>query len=149
MSDPFDLQRFIDAQAPVFDQALAELRAGSKRSHWIWFFFPQIAGLGHSAMAQRYAVSGRDEAIAYLQHPVLGSRLETCCEAMFSHPDRSARQILGSPDDLKLRSSMTLFHAVAPERKVFQAVLDAFYGGKPDEATLSRLRKENDTPVGR
>lgn len=140
MNDPHNLQRFVDAQQPVYDQALSELRAGNKRSHWMWFVFPQIAGLGHSAMAHRYAISDRDEARAYLAHPLLGPRLNDCAQALLAHPDRSARAILGSPDDLKLRSSMTLFAAVAPEQPVFQAVLDRFYAGQADEATLSRLR---------
>ncbi len=107
----------------------------------MWFVFPQIAGLGHSAMAQRYAIAGREEARAYLQHPLLGPRLEECAQALLQHTDRTPRQILGSPDDLKLRSSMTLFAAVAPERTVFQQVLDAFYGGA-DRETLIRLQAE-------
>ena len=141
MSDPYDLQRFVEAQQPVYDQALTELRAGSKRSHWMWFVFPQIAGLGHSSMAQRYAIRDSDEASAYLAHPLLGQRLEECAQALLQHSERPVRQILGSPDDLKLRSSMTLFAAVAPERQVFQAVLDAFFAGQADPATLARLHE--------
>ncbi|MEL7558842.1 DUF1810 domain-containing protein [Stutzerimonas chloritidismutans] len=139
MSDPHDLQRFVDAQQSVYDRALAELKAGHKQSHWMWFIFPQIAGLGHSDMARRYAIKDVDEAAAYAQHPLLGSRLEACAQALLAHAERPARQILGSPDDMKLRSSMTLFAAVAPEQTIFQAVLDAFFAAKPDPATLSRL----------
>src|SRR5690606_36748191 len=109
MPEPYDLQRFVDAQQSIYPQALAELRAGYKQSHWMWFVFPQIAGLGHSSMAQRYAIADLHEAQAYLQHPLLGPRLEECAQALLQHPDRTARQILGSPDDMKLRSSMTLF----------------------------------------
>src|SRR5690606_539430 len=109
-----DLQRFVDAQHPLYARALAELQAGYKQSHWMWFVFPQIAGLGHSAMAQRYAIADRDEALAYLRHTLLGPRLDECARALLPHRERTARQILGSPDDLKLRSSMTLFAAVAP-----------------------------------
>ena len=140
MGDPHDLQRFVDAQTPVYERALEELRAGHKQSHWMWFVFPQIAGLGHSAMAQRYAISGVDEARAYLEHPLLGPRLHACAQAMLLHRDRSVRQILGSPDDLKLRSSMTLFAAVAPEQPLFQQVLDTFFEGEADPQTLSRLQ---------
>jgi len=140
MGDPHDLQRFVEAQTPVYERALEELRAGHKQSHWMWFVFPQIAGLGHSAMAQRYAISGVDEARAYLEHPLLGPRLHACAQAMLLHRDRSVRQILGSPDDLKLRSSMTLFAAVAPEQPLFQQVLDTFFEGEADPKTLSRLQ---------
>jgi len=142
MPDSHDLQHFVDAQYPLYARALAELRAGHKQSHWMWFVFPQIAGLGRSAMAQRYAIAGREEARAYLQHPLLGPRLEECAQALLQHTDRTPRQILGSPDDLKLRSSMTLFAVVAPERTVFQQVLDAFYGGEADRETLIRLQAE-------
>lgn len=141
MSDPHDLQRFVDAQRSVYERALAELQAGRKQSHWMWFIFPQIAGLGHSDMARRYAISDTDEAAAYLQHPLLGPRLEACAEALLDHAERPVRQILGSPDDMKLRSSMTLFASVAPERPQFQAVLNTFYAAEPDPETLSRLRR--------
>lgn len=140
MPDSHDLKRFVDAQQPIYDRALAELRAGHKQSHWMWFVFPQIAGLGRSAMAQRYAIADLDEAKAYLQHPLLGPRLEQCAQALLQHSDRTALQMLGSPDDLKLHSSMTLFAAAAPERAIFQRVLDAFYGGEADRQTLTRLR---------
>jgi uncharacterized protein (DUF1810 family) len=138
MDDPHDLQRFVDAQAGVFDHALAELSAGAKRSHWMWFVFPQIAGLGFSAMAQRYAIASRREAQAYLAHPLLGPRLIACTRAVCQVADRSAHQIFGSPDDLKFRSSMTLFATVAPER-IFAEALRKYFDGQPDEATLKAL----------
>jgi uncharacterized protein (DUF1810 family) len=137
--DPFDLQRFVDAQAPVIEDAIAELRAGRKRSHWMWFVFPQLAGLGSSAMAQRYAIGGREEARAYLAHPVLGARLVRCAEAILSVHGASAREILGSPDDLKLQSSMTLFSALPAAPAVFARVLERFYGGERCPATRARL----------
>ena len=137
--DPHNLQRFVDAQRSTYDQALAELLAGHKQSHWMWFIFPQIAGLGRSAMAQRYAIASRDEAAAYLKHPVLGPRLEECAAALLQHKGRSARQILGSPDDMKLRSSMTLFSVVAPDTTLYRQVIDHFYGGQIDPVTLARL----------
>jgi uncharacterized protein (DUF1810 family) len=130
-----DLDRFVRAQAGVYDAALAELRAGSKRTHWMWFVFPQIAGLGSSATAQRYAITSLDEARAYLAHPVLGPRLAEAAEAVLAVEGRTAAQILGYPDVLKLRSSMTLFAAAADDPSVYQAVLDRYYDG-PDEATL-------------
>ena len=138
MDDPHDLQRFVDAQAGVYDQALAELSAGAKRSHWMWFIFPQIAGLGFSAMARRYAIASRLEAQAYLNHAVLGPRLIACTRAVCRVEGRSAHQIFGSPDDLKFRSSMTLFAAVA-EDGIFVEALRKYYGGQPDEATLQAL----------
>ena len=127
MNDPFDLARFVEAQQRDYQQALDELRAGAKRSHWIWYVFPQLRGLGRSEMAEHYGISGLDEARAYLAHPLLGPRLEDCARALLSHRGRSARQIMGSPDDLKLRSSMTLFQAVAPQQPLFAEVLQAFY----------------------
>ncbi|SRR5690606_28725829 len=138
MHDPFDLERFVQAQAGTFDAALEELRAGAKRSHWMWFVFPQLQGLGASGMARRYAISGLEEARAYLAHPLLGPRLVASVEALLSHDGLSARDIFGTPDDLKLRSSMTLFHAASDDAR-FQAVLDRYYGGRPDEATLRLL----------
>jgi len=140
MPDSNDLDRFVDAQHPIYRHALAELRAGYKQSHWMWFVFPQIAGLGHSTMAQHYAIADIEQAKAYLRHPLLGPRLKECAQALLQHRDRTARQMLGSPDDLKLRSSMTLFAAAAPECKVFQQVLDVFYAGEADQQTLKRLR---------
>jgi len=136
-----DLQRFVSAQETTYDRALAELRAGQKRSHWMWFVFPQIAGLGSSPTAQRYAIRDRAEARAYLDHPLLGPRLVECAEALLAVEGRSAQQILGYPDDLKLRSSMTLFAeaADAGPAAVFRQVLDRYYDGEPDPATLERL----------
>ena len=134
-----DLGRFVGAQQDVYDQALAELRAGSKRSHWMWFVFPQIAGLGRTATAQRYAIADLAEARAYLAHPVLGPRLTESARALLEVRDRTATQILGTPDDLKLRSSMTLFAHAADDPAVFRAVLDRYYGGEDDPLTLQRL----------
>lgn len=135
----FDLDRFVDAQEGAYANALAELRAGSKRSHWIWFVFPQLRGLGRSATAQRFAVESLDEARAYLAHPVLGPRLRECAEVLATHAGRSATEILGYPDDLKVRSSMTLFARAADDAGPFRAVLDAFYGGDEDQATVDLL----------
>jgi uncharacterized protein (DUF1810 family) len=139
MNDPFDLARFVEAQQRDYQQALDELRTGAKRSHWIWYVFPQLRGLGRSEMAEHYGISGLDEARAYLAHPLLGPRLEDCVRALLLHRARSARQIMGSPDDLKLRSSMTLFQAAAPQQALFAEVLQAFYDGEQDAATLQRL----------
>jgi uncharacterized protein (DUF1810 family) len=139
MNDPFNLQRFVDAQAPVYAQVLAELRAGSKRSHWMWFVFPQIAGLGRSETARYFAIGSRDEAAAYLAHPILGTRLRECCRLTMSIEGRSAREIFGSPDDMKFRSSLTLFAKVAPQEAVFAAALQKFFNGEADELTLARL----------
>jgi uncharacterized protein (DUF1810 family) len=141
MSDPFDLQRFVDAQdaGGTYDTALAELRAGHKRSHWMWFVFPQVAGLGRSAMAQRYAISGAAAARAYLAHPVLGPRLVTCARALAALDTGDAGAVLGGIDAQKLQSSMTLFAAVAPDEPVFAEVLDQFFAGTPDPGTTSRL----------
>jgi uncharacterized protein (DUF1810 family) len=136
-----ELERFVQAQDSTYDRALAELRAGQKRSHWMWFVFPQIAGLGSSPTAQRYAIRDLTEARDYLAHPVLGPRLTECAEALLAVEGRSAGQILGYPDDLKLRSSMTLFAEAAGEGPagVFQRVLDRYYDGEPDPATLQRI----------
>lgn len=139
MNDPYSLQRFVEAQQPVYPQALAELQAGRKRSHWMWFVFPQLQGLGHSEMARRYAISGAKEAHAYLAHPLLGPRLQDCTRTLLQHSDRLARDILGAPDDLKFRSSMTLFAAVADEPELFEQALAAFFDGKADRLTLERL----------
>jgi uncharacterized protein (DUF1810 family) len=139
MPDPFDLQRFVDAQAPVWTRVRAELSAGAKASHWMWFIFPQIEGLGFSAMAQRYAISGLDEARAYLAHPVLGARLREAVGLLLAVEGRAARQIMGQPDDVKLRSCLTLFAHVAPEEAVFGDALARYFGGEKDPATLTRL----------
>ena len=133
------LRRFVEAQASVYAQVLAELRAGEKRSHWMWFIFPQIAGLGSSGTARRFAISGRAEAIAYLAHPVLGTRLRECTALVNAIEARTLQQIFGYPDDLKFRSAMTLFGAVAPDEPVFAQALEKYCGGDPDPATLSRL----------
>jgi uncharacterized protein (DUF1810 family) len=142
MTDSFELHRFVDAQAPVYAQVMSELRSGRKRSHWIWFIFPQIAGLGHSAMARRYGIASRGEALAYLEHSVLGSRLLECTQTVCGIQNRSIGEILGSPDDLKFGSSMTLFHAVS-NYPVFGNALDKFYSGARDQATLDTLRKQS------
>jgi len=134
------LARFLEAQRPVYRQAFAELRAGAKRSHWMWFVFPQIAGLGRSPTAQLYAIADRTEAAAYCRHPVLGARLRECAEAMLGWAGkRSAERILGPVDALKFRSSMTLFEACAPDPAPFARALEAFHGGERDPLTLERL----------
>jgi len=138
-ADPHDLQRFVDAQAPLFDRALAELRAGSKATHWMWFVFPQLKALGRSGTALRYGIADLREAQAYWQHPLLGPRLRTCAEAMLGVDGKSALQILGSPDDLKFRSSMTLFSRAAPDEPVFRQAIDKYFGGRADERTLELL----------
>jgi len=137
--DPYNLQRFIAAQAEDYQCALRELQRGRKESHWIWYIFPQVAGLGHSLKAQEYAIQSRDEAGAYLTHAVLGARLQQCCEALLKHKGRRIQDIMGFPDDLKLRSSMTLFAMLSMQNSVFHKVLDAFYSGLMDEKTLAYL----------
>lgn len=137
MDDPHRLQRFVDAQAPVIAAVRDELRAGRKRSHWMWFVFPQLRGLGSSSMAQVFGIASLAEARAYLSHPVLGPRLRECCALVLQVPDRSALDILGSPDDLKFRSCLTLFGLADPGEPVFRACLDRFYGGEPDPRTLA------------
>lgn len=139
-ADPFDLARFVDAQRPVHETALAEIRAGRKRSHWMWFVFPQIEGLGMSATSRRYAIHNLDEARAYLAHPVLGPRLIECAEALLALRDASASEIFGRPDDLKLRSSATLFAEAARPESVFEQVLERYFGGQPDPLTIERIR---------
>jgi uncharacterized protein (DUF1810 family) len=141
MDDPLDLGRFVRAQdeGGTYERAVAELRNGRKRTHWMWFVFPQLAGLGQSAMAQRYAISGLDEAGAYLAHPVLGPRLSTAAGALLGLPGGDPVAVLGGIDAQKLRSSMTLFARAAAEQGVFRAVLDKYFGGGEDEATLARL----------
>jgi uncharacterized protein (DUF1810 family) len=141
MDDPYDLQRFVAAQdaGAKYEQATAELRRGRKTSHWMWFVFPQIAGLGHSPVARMYAISGLAEAQAYLAHPVLGPRLAECAAIVGGLSGRTAEQIFGGIDALKLRSSMTLFLRAAPDQPVFRQVLDQYFGGKPDPATDQRI----------
>ncbi len=136
---PVDLKRFVDAQSPVFDQVCSELRAGQKRSHWMWFIFPQISGLGSSRMTQTFAISTVEEAAAYLGHPVLGPRLRLCAELVNAIEGRSVEQIFGYPDHLKFHSSMTLFATSAPEGSIFHAALQKFFGNRPDQPTLDRI----------
>lgn len=139
-SDRFNLRRFVDAQAGVYEQACAELRAGRKRSHWMWFVFPQIRGLGSSEMAVRYAISGREEARAYLEHAVLGVRLRECAGIVVGVEGRTVEEIFGYPDDLKFHSSMTLFAEVeGPAESVFHEALKKYFGRKADQATLERI----------
>jgi uncharacterized protein (DUF1810 family) len=134
----FDLERFVVAQERFYPAVTAELRDGRKRTHWIWFIFPQVEGLGHSAMSQRYAIGSREEAAAYLAHPVLGTRLIECTGLVLRHQNKTASIIFGSPDDLKFRSSMTLFSALGTD-DIFRDALEQFHQGKPDGATLDIL----------
>jgi uncharacterized protein (DUF1810 family) len=140
MTDPFDLQRFLDAQSSVYPLVLDELRRGRKQSHWMWFVFPQLAGLGHSAMAQRFAIASRAEAVAYLGHGVLGSRLRECTALVNGIAGRTIFEILGSPDNLKFHSSMTLFGAVSSDPK-FAVAITKLYGEKRDQKTLDLLSR--------
>jgi uncharacterized protein (DUF1810 family) len=137
--DPFDLRRFVDAQAAVYDTVLDELRAGRKRSHWMWFVFPQLRGLGRSPTAVRFSISSLDEARAYLAHEVLGPRLRECTRLVAAIDGRTAVEVFGWPDDMKLRSSMTLFAHAADDNADFVDVLAKYYGGQEDAATLTRL----------
>ncbi|MBV9515053.1 MAG: DUF1810 domain-containing protein [Mycobacteriaceae bacterium] len=137
----FDLQRFVDAQAPVYNTVVAELRAGSKRSHWIWFIFPQLAGLGRSPTAARFAISSLAEARAYLDHDVLGPRLRECTRLVNAIEGRTVDEIFGWPDDLKVRSSMTLFARATDDNAEFVGLLDKFYGGEHDPATVDLLSR--------
>jgi uncharacterized protein (DUF1810 family) len=137
--DPYNLQRFVQAQNPVFQQVLRELRSGVKTGHWMWFIFPQIQGLGRSPISIEFAISSRDEALAYLHHPLLGPRLKECTRLVLLVEDRSVEEIFGSPDDLKFRSSMTLFAQVSPDDDIFLRALQKYFGGAPDQLTLDRL----------
>jgi uncharacterized protein (DUF1810 family) len=137
--DPHQLSRFVDAQEGVYERALSEIRGGLKRSHWMWFIFPQYDGLGSSDISKRYAIKSLAEAGAYLAHPVLGPRLLECAEAVHAVEDRSATEIFGSPDDMKLRSCATLFAQVSPRGSVFERMLDKYFDGKADERTLELL----------
>lgn len=139
---PYDLMRFVNAQKDTYEQALKELQTGKKTSHWMWFIFPQIRGLGFSTMSKRYAIAGAAEAKAYFDHPLLGSRLITCAQAMLLHSRRSATEILGSPDAMKLQSSMTLFANVAQSEPVFTELLQQFFAGQRDVKTLQLLAAE-------
>src|SRR5262249_17981338 len=137
--DPYNLQRFVDAQARVYENVRAELRQGRKRSHWMWFIFPQIAGLGHSAISVRYAISSLAEAEAYLKHPVLGSRLRECTRLVVLVEGRSAYEILGSPDDMKFHSCVTLFANAAPDDPLFRDALEKYFDGAEDPLTIQKL----------
>jgi uncharacterized protein (DUF1810 family) len=139
MTDPYNLQRFVDAQNPVYERVCSELREGRKKSHWMWFVFPQIEGLGSSQLAREFAISSLAEAAAYLAHPILGPRLAECTQLVNLFEGRSVEQIFGYPDDLKFRSSMTLFARAAPDNQVFAAALQKYFKGEPDPATLLRL----------
>jgi len=138
-TDPFNLERFVHAQDRVYQRVLSELRAGQKMSHWMWFIFPQVRGLGRSPISMEYAISSRDEARAYLQHPLLGPRLKECTQLLLQVEDRSALEIFGEPDDVKFRSSMTLFTNVSSEDDIFERALKKYFGGVPDRLTLARL----------
>jgi len=139
-ADPFELQRFVDAQDRVWDDVLAELRTARKRTHWMWFVFPQLAALGRSSMARHYGLSGLDDARAYWKHPVLGPRLRTCCEALLHNGATDPHAVFGSPDDLKLRSCLTLFAAAEPGEPLFPQVLDRYYRGVRDDRTLALVQ---------
>jgi len=140
MSDQFDLQRFVDAQQAMFERVREELRAGNKRTHWMWFIFPQIKGLGHSALARRFAISSLAEARAYLEHPILGDRLRACSRLVADVDGRTIEEIFGCPDDMKFRSSMTLFAQATADNQVFNDCLQKYYSGEPDPMTLLQLQ---------
>ncbi|MCG6576995.1 DUF1810 domain-containing protein [Pseudomonas sp. AF32] len=142
MHDTFNLSRFVEAQAPVLSRVMTELREGRKTTHWMWFIFPQLQGLGRSEMASRFALSGIAEARAYLQHDLLGPRLEACVKTVLQHRDRSAMQIFGSPDELKLRSCLTLFMNAGPGSLLYEQALEQFYSGEPDRKTLLLLGRQ-------
>jgi uncharacterized protein (DUF1810 family) len=139
MNDPFHLQRFVDAQNRLYERACTELRNGQKASHWMWFIFPQLRGLGHSQMAAKFAIASRKEAEAYLEHPILGPRLAECTRLVNLIDGREISEIFGYPDDLKFRSSMTLFASVAPENQIFAEALKKYFGGELDRRTIERL----------
>jgi len=139
MANPFNLQRFVDAQAPVYERVRQELKVGRKQSHWMWFIFPQIAGLGRSPMSIRFAIASLDEAKAYLAHPVLGARLRECAQLTLDVEAKTARDIFGGIDEMKFRSSMTLFARAAPDEDLFQRCIDKYFAGASDPATLAKL----------
>ena len=139
MTDPYQLQRFVDAQNPLFEQVCAELRQGRKRTHWMWFIFPQIKGLGSSPTAIEFAISSLQEAEAYVRHPILGPRLRECSRLVTLVEGRSINQIFGYPDDLKFHSSMTLFARTTGENQIFKDALKKYFAGEPDRLTLERL----------
>ena len=138
----YDLTRFLKAQEDSYQTALLEMKAGRKKSHWMWYIFPQIHGLGRSSMAQRYAIRDLAEAKEYIEHPVLGPRLVEISEALLEHEGLDARMIMGQPDDLKLRSCMTLFQLAAPEEPVVGKVLEKYFGGRPDERTIAIIKEQ-------
>ena len=138
-NDPYDLERFVNAQNPVYEQVYAELRNGQKEGHWIWFIFPQLRGLGHSQMATAFGIASRQEAEAYLKHPVLGRRLRECTRLVNLAEGRSISQMFGHPDDLKFKSSMSLFASVSPDDEIFKDALQKYFGGELDRLTLERI----------
>ena len=140
MNDPFNLKRFVEAQDGVYEQALAELKQGRKESHWMWFIFPQIEGLGRSSTARFYAIKSANEAEAYLEHPLLGQRLIECSNVLLRHKGKSASDIFGFPDDLKLKSCMTLFASISESDSAFSRVLGQYFAGQVDQHTLARLK---------
>lgn len=144
--DPHDLNRFVQAQKSVYAQALTEIRSGRKQSHWIWYIFPQFRGLGYSSTSKYYAIQSLAEAEAYLSHPLLGTRLRECAEAALHVEGRSAYEIFGSPDDMKLKSCATLFAYISPDASVFHRLLDKYYAGTPDEKTLHLLPRAPEVP---
>ena len=146
MDDRFQLQRFVDAQRPVYAAVVGELRAGRKRSHWMWFIFPQISGLGHSVTSRTFAVSSLAEAAAYLAHPTLGPRLRECAALVAGTDGRSIAEIFGHPDDLKFHSSMTLFARAAPREPIFATCLEKYFGSQPDPETLACLSRIVENP---
>ncbi|MDQ6759825.1 MAG: DUF1810 domain-containing protein [Acidobacteriota bacterium] len=139
MHDPYNLERFVIAQNPVIDDVLSELRAGRKQGHWMWFVFPQLKGLGHSSTAMKFGISSREEAAAYLQHPLLGPRLRDCTRLVNLAEGRSVEQIFGYPDDLKFRSCMTLFAEITSSDEVFKSALDKYFEGQSDPRTVARM----------
>ena len=143
MTDAYNLHRFLDAQAPTYDTVLSELRPGRKSNHWIWFIFPQIAGLGHSDMARTFAIGSLDEAKAYLQHPVLGARLRECTQLVLNVEGRNAEEIFGYPDNLKFRSCMTLFMTATTDNQIFKDALHKYFDGQPDQSTLDILVQQS------
>ena len=142
MMGSYNLQRFVEAQEPVYDSVLKELRAGQKRSHWMWYVFPQVRGLGVTAMSQRYAIGSLEEAAAYSEHPILGLRLRECTRLVMDVEGRSAEQIFGHPDNLKFRSCMTLFERSATDNAIFRDALRKYFGGQPDQLTLDILKQQ-------
>jgi uncharacterized protein (DUF1810 family) len=146
MNERFHLQRFVDAQDPVYDQVRRELRRRRKESHWMWFVFPQIAGLGQSAVSIHFAIGSLDEAKAYLAHPVLGPSLRECAEIVAGVEGRTAREVFGAIDEMKFRSSMTLFAEAGPDFPVFEQCLEKYFGGQPDPATLAALERAGNRP---